>query len=118
MVAKWTVAQALVGAFFVAAALSPFAQIVRAQPQRQPSVERGKEIAERACSGCHVIDSEKGATTFQGTEVPSFRAIAALPDRTAGRLETFVMVPHRSMPAIPLELSEVRDVVAYVLSLK
>ncbi len=39
-------------------------------------------------------------------------------NQTAGRLETFVMVPHKPMPAIALELSEVRNVVAYILSLK
>jgi hypothetical protein len=50
--------------------------------------------------------------------VPSFRVIAARPNQARERLETYIMVPHRPMPAIPLELSEVRDVVAYILSLK
>ncbi len=115
MVAKWHVAQAFLGTLALAAALPAPAQTVRAQTPQ--SIQRGKEIAERACSGCHVIDSAKGAAVPR-SDVPSFRAIAGRPNQTAGRLETFVMVPHKPMPAIALELSEVRDVVAYILSLK
>jgi hypothetical protein len=44
--------------------------------------------------------------------VPTFRAIAGKPNQTAGRLETFIMVPQAPMPAIPLELGELRDVAA------
>jgi mono/diheme cytochrome c family protein len=99
----------------VALGLLGLAQLAHAQTAA--TIARGREIAERACSGCHAIDGPKDSV-FQGTDVPSFRAIAARPNRTAARLETFVMVPHRPMPAIPLELSEVRDVVAYILSLK
>lgn len=99
----------------LAAGLLALAQPAHAQTAA--SIARGREIAERACSGCHAIDSPK-QSIFQGSDVPSFRAIAARPKQSAGRLETYVMVPHRPMPAIPLELSEIRDVVAYILSLK
>jgi mono/diheme cytochrome c family protein len=115
MVAKRHVVPTLLGTLLIAAALPAPGEPARAQTAQ--SIQRGKEIAERACSGCHAIDSQKGATV-QGTDVPSFRTIAGRPNQTAGRLETLVMVPHRPMPAIPLELSEVRDVVAYILSLK
>jgi mono/diheme cytochrome c family protein len=98
-------------------ALGLLALAPSAHAQNAASIVRGKEIAERACSGCHAIDTAKG-TVFQGADVPSFRAIAARPKQTAERLETYVMVPHRPMPAIPLEVSEIRDVVAYILSLK
>lgn len=115
MVGKWHVARMLLGALQLAVVLLSLSQL--AHGQTRPDIVRGQEIAERACSGCHAIDGSKGATV-QGTDVPSFRAIAAQPDQTPGRLETYIMVPHRPMPAIPLELSEVRDVVAYILSLK
>ena len=111
MVDKRTLAAALQ----IAIALLTLSQPVRGETR--PSLLRGREIAERACSGCHAIDGSKGAMV-QGTDVPSFRAIAARPNQTPERLETFIMVPHRPMPAIPLELTEIRDVVAYILSLK
>lgn len=115
MAAKWHAIRPLLGAFQLAAAFLTLTQL--AHGQTQAPILRGQEIAERACSGCHAIDGSKGATV-QGTDVPSFRAIATRPNQTAGQLETYIMVPHRPMPAIPLELSEVRDVVAYILSLK
>jgi mono/diheme cytochrome c family protein len=115
MIGKRHVARTLHGALLIGLALPMLSQLARGETR--PAIARGKEIAERACSGCHAINGSKGATV-QGTDVPSFRAIAARPYQTQGRLETYIMVPHRPMPAIPLELSEVRDVVAYILSLK
>lgn len=88
-----------------------------AHSQTRPDLARGQEIAERACAGCHAINGPKG-TVIQGTDVPSFRAIAGRPNYTPERLQTFIMTPHRPMPAIPLEMSEIRDVAAYILSLK
>jgi mono/diheme cytochrome c family protein len=115
MAAKWHVFRLPFGALQIAVALLTLTQL--AHGQTRASIVRGQEVAERACSGCHAIDGSKGATV-QGTDVPSFRAIAGRPNQSRERLETYIMVPHRPMPAIPLELSEVRDVVAYILSLK
>lgn len=86
-----------------------------ARSQIRPDIARGQEIAERVCAGCHTINGPKGTAI---TDVPSFRAIAGRPNPTAQRLEAFIMTPHRPMPGIPLELSEIRDVVAYILSLR
>lgn len=112
---KWPVVRTLLRALQIAAAL--LALLQPAQADTRPSILRGQEIAERACSGCHAIHSPKGVQ-IEGTDVPSFSAIAAKPNQTRERLETYIMVPHRPMPAIPLELSEVRDVVDYILSFK
>jgi mono/diheme cytochrome c family protein len=49
--------------------------------------------------------------------VPTFRAIAGR-SWTPERLQAFIATPHRPMPAIPLDMSEIRDVAAYILSLK
>ena len=88
-----------------------------AHSQTRPEIARGQEIAERVCAGCHAIDGAKGPV-IQGTDVPSFRAIAGRPNHTPERLQAVIMAPHRPMPTIPLEMSEIRDVVAYILSLK
>jgi cytochrome c len=88
-----------------------------AHGQTQATVARGKEIAERLCAGCHAIDGGQGSTV-QGTDVPSFRALVNRPFRTPERLQATIMTPPHPMPAIPLELSEIRDVVAFIQSLK
>ena len=85
--------------------------------QTAASIARGQEIAERACGGCHALSGPPGRTV-EGTDVPSFRSIAARPNQTPQRLQSFVMTPHRPMPGINLSLAEVNDVVAYLLSLK
>ncbi len=87
-----------------------------AQAQTPSSIMRGQGIAERACAGCHAMNGGQGSI-IQGRVVPSFRAIAGL-GWSAERLQSFIMTPHRPMPATPLDLSEVRDLSAYILSLK
>jgi hypothetical protein len=54
----------------------------------------------------------------EGIDVPSFASIAARPNQTSQRLQSFIMTPHRPMPGMSLSLAEVNDVVAYLLSLK
>jgi mono/diheme cytochrome c family protein len=81
------------------------------------TVARGKDIAERACAGCHAIDGRQGGTVLQA-DVPSFRSLAGRPYRTPESLQAYIMTPRHPMPAIPLELSEIRDVVDYIQSLK
>ena len=85
--------------------------------QTPATVARGKDIAERACSGCHAIDGSQGGRVM-GTDVPSFRALANRPYRTPESLQAYIMTPRHPMPAIPLELKEIRDVVDYIQSLK
>jgi mono/diheme cytochrome c family protein len=85
--------------------------------QTPATVARGKDIAERACAGCHAIDGRQGGTAMS-TDVPSFRALAAKPFRTPESLQAYIMTPRHPMPAIPLELNEIRDVVDYIRSLK
>jgi mono/diheme cytochrome c family protein len=99
----------------VAAALCALASA--AHGQTPASIARGQEIAERACGGCHAVAGQSGSTV-QGMAVPSFGAIAARPNQTPQRLQSFIMTPHRPMPGNALALAEVNDVVAYILSLK
>lgn len=81
------------------------------------SVSRGIELADQYCAGCHGRDQPKGISV-EGVFVQSFRAIAARPHLTPGRLNDFLQTPHRPMPAIPLALADINDLSAYILSLK
>ena len=85
--------------------------------QTPATIVRGKGIAERACAGCHAIDGRQDGTVF-GADVPSFRALAGRPYRTPESLQAYIMTPRHPMPAIPLDLNEIRDVVDYLQSLK
>jgi mono/diheme cytochrome c family protein len=88
-----------------------------AEAQTAATLARGRELAERSCGGCHAIDGGSGSIV-QGTDVPSFRAIAGRPNQTAEHLKAFILTPHRPMPGIPLSLNEVDDIVAFVQSLR
>jgi mono/diheme cytochrome c family protein len=86
-----------------------------AHAQTQSSIARGQEIAERACLGCHALSGSAG-TTIKGKNVPTLAAIAGR-GWAAERLQAYIATPHRPMPAVPLQTSEIRDIVAYILSL-
>ena len=76
----------------------------------------GQELAVRLCSSCHATDPEGQAAT-RG-DVPSFLAIARSPNVTAERLAGSIIIPHPAMPSVPLTRAEIRDLIAYILSLK
>jgi cytochrome c len=51
-------------------------------------------------------------------DVPTFAAIANWPGSTAEYLAGRIIVPHPAMPGVPLTAAEIRDIVAYIISLK
>ena len=62
-------------------------------------------------------DLRPESDVIEGTLVPSLSGVAT---RYAGRpeaLQAFIMTPHRPMPGMEIGLSEVRDLVAYIMSL-
>jgi cytochrome c len=77
---------------------------------------RGHEIAARVCTNCHVIDRQTSSPVR--VDVLSFPAIANRPGATAEHLAGKIIIPHPAMPGVPLTVSEIRDVVAYIVSLK
>jgi hypothetical protein len=51
-------------------------------------------------------------------DVPGFPSIANRPGVTAQGLAGAIIVPHPAMPGVQLSVQELRDIVAYILSLK
>jgi mono/diheme cytochrome c family protein len=94
----------------VASAGSSLAQPGLANPQR------GHELATRLCTNCHVVDRQPSST--MRADVPTFAAIADRPGSTAEHLAGRIIVPHPAMPGVPLTAAEIRDIVAYIVSLK
>lgn len=76
-------------------------------------ITRGKTIAQRWCSACHLVAPEQ---TRAVADVPSFDAVARakLP---ADSLKAFLSDPHPKMPDMSLTRSEIDDIVAYIQSL-
>ena len=78
--------------------------------------KRGQELSQRLCSGCHSVSP--GSTATINADVPTFAAIAGKPDTTAEHLAGRIIVPHPPMPNVQLTVAEMRDIIAYILSLR
>lgn len=79
------------------------------------NVAEGAKIAQTWCSGCHQI--EPGARTASDV-TPSFSSVAQMSSTTETSLAVFLSSPHQHMPDYSLSRSEIRDVSAYILSLR
>lgn len=85
-------------------------------PPPPPDAGKGREIAERSCSSCHLTGPESKGPAVPN--VPPFSAIANYPDQTAERIAGKIIIPHPFMPTLNLTMREIRDLSAYILSLK
>ena len=75
----------------------------------------GGKLAVRWCMACHVVEPGQSTAT---DNAPSFRAIAARPDTTAGSLDRYLSTGHTLMPDFSLSSQERDALVAYILSLR
>lgn len=80
-----------------------------------PDPSRGKQLAERLCASCHLVDSTQ---THANVDVPSFREIAAKSGQTEGAIMAHIMLPKHPMPTVPLTKRELSDLAAYIMSLR
>lgn len=88
--------------------------LLSAAPAAAQEVEAGREIAQRWCSGCHSV--APGA--MRDATPPSFAMIAARKDINETAIAAFLAKPHGRMPDLSLTRREIRDLSAYILSLK
>ena len=78
-------------------------------------VRQGRAFAQSVCAPCHGI--VPGAPSpIAGA--PSFHAIAATPGMSPLALRVALETPHHSMPNLMLSADELRDVTAYIMSLR
>ena len=76
----------------------------------------GRAIAMTWCSACHLVGLAAG--TAVAADVPTFVAIAKrLPD-DADFLAAFIANPHPPMPNFGLSQRDIRDLLAYIASLR
>jgi mono/diheme cytochrome c family protein len=81
-----------------------------------PNPAEGRRIAERFCISCHVV--APGAAQAATAGIPTFAAMAQNPAQTPERLAGKMIAPHPPMPGISLTRQEMRDLAAYILSLR
>ena len=76
--------------------------------------ERGRLLAERWCTGCHVVAPDGPG----GDAGPAFATVANREGQTAGGIAAWLFEPHPPMPDLMLAPSDFRDLAAYIMSLR
>ena len=77
---------------------------------------KGRQFAQQICSECHNI--EKGQRPSPNGQAPNFETIAKTPGMTAIALTAVLRTSHQTMPNVIVADDDLRNVVAYVLSLQ
>jgi len=101
--------------FMAAALISAVVSPARAQ-QGPPDLTRGEELAENICALCHDVTLDASEGTDNG--VPSFLVIANKPLQSDVALVEAIVFPHPDMPDVTFTTTDLRDMVAYILSLR
>jgi mono/diheme cytochrome c family protein len=78
--------------------------------------DKGKALAETLCSGCHNV--WMGPVEREKNEIPSFYDFANRPDQTPKLLSAGIIFPHPEMPRVPFTNEELKNIVAYIMSLR
>jgi mono/diheme cytochrome c family protein len=78
----------------------------------------GYAVAREVCADCHAV--ERGQPRSPNVSAPTFAVIAAVPGITAAALRVSLHTSHsdRTMPRLIVPPDDLRDVVAYILSLQ
>ncbi len=79
-------------------------------------IVKGDAIAHGLCIGCHVVDTH--SPVIRTDFVPGFPWIAHQDETTMASLGAFLAAPHGRMPDYQLNADEIRQVSAYILSMK
>jgi len=89
-----------------------------AYAQEAGDVRAGHAVAQNVCSVCHAVG--KGQARSPNANAPTFVKIATVPGMTTAALLAALQTSHRerTMPNLILPPDELRDVTAYILSLK
>ncbi len=91
----------------------------------EASQERGRQIALKVCSACHVVATEQEFSPLLNPPGPPFAEIVNRASLTRASLRHFITSTHWDERTVPLRMpnpelldSQVTDVVTYILSLR
>lgn len=85
-------------------------------PSLPPDAGNGRRVASMMCVGCHLVGPDAQTPAVAG--VPSFAAIANHAGQTPEKLAAALIIPHPPMPTISLTNTEMRDIIAYILTFR
>jgi mono/diheme cytochrome c family protein len=118
---------AAIAAALVVSAIPSYAQEPEAPPfileepnkkeSTTPDPAAGLQTARTLCAACHLI-GEPPTNAATPADVPSFASVANRPDQSAERLSNWLIQPHTPMPNLHLTRKEIRDLSAYILTLR
>jgi len=89
--------------------------ICAAQAQ-EADVKAGAAYAQEVCSDCHAVKANDTLSPLP--DAPPFQTVADTPGMTELALSVWLQSSHPTMPNIILEQDDLRNVVAYIVSLK
>ena len=81
-----------------------------------PDAGNGRRVASLMCVNCHLVAPDAQTPAVAG--VPSFAAIANHTGQTPEKLAGALIIPHPPMPTISLTNTEMRDIIAYILTFR
>lgn len=87
---------------------------INAAPASAADIGNGEILARRWCAACHLVASDQVKAS---ADVPSFAAIARMPNFTPEKIAFFLLDPHPKMPDLGLSRSAAADIAAYIGSL-
>jgi mono/diheme cytochrome c family protein len=102
-------------ALMVLAAAMTFALSGEATAQ-DADLAAGKAYATEVCAACHAVLA--GELMSPLLEAPAFQEVADIPGMTEMALAVWLQTSHPTMPNIVLEQDDMRNVIAYIRSLK
>jgi mono/diheme cytochrome c family protein len=101
-----------------ALAISAAARLAGAQHATEASPEKGYDLAQKFCQGCHLIESGAGTNSTTSVGVPTFRFIANRPGQTGEHITNVLIQPHAAMPDIRLTREEILNLLSYLETLR
>jgi mono/diheme cytochrome c family protein len=78
------------------------------------NAENGQRLSERWCSECHAIDSASDKLH----RAPPFASIAAKPTIDADMIASFLLLPHATMPNLPLSRKDAQDIALFIVKME
>lgn len=112
----WTKSRARTVGFAVVV-LACAGTALRADDTPAASPEQGLKLAQTLCQNCHLLPgAETNNTVTVG--IPSLSGIANRPGQTGLAIEGTLIKPHAPMPDMKLSNQEIRDLIAFIDSLR
>ena len=104
----------MIRSYAATALIAVVAVAVNCVPSVAADVGHGEQLARRWCSACHLVASDQQQAS---ADVPTFSAVARMPNFSREKVANFLLDPHPKMPDLSLGRRDAEDIAAYIASL-